>query len=152
LTKIDGGLSDLFRKNLPGFHFQRIETGGTGRGIPDTNYALTGGITGWIEYKWTDGWAVTLMPEQIGWLMRRARMGCRGWIAVRKQTPEGPRRGRAVDLLYMVPGEWAALAADHGLRRLEAFLRPDGSGMGPWRWGGGPANWDWAAVRGLLIK
>lgn len=151
MTKIDGGLSDEFRDRLPGLHFQRIETGGTGRGIPDTNWAASGGKTGWLEFKQTDGWAVTLMPEQIGWSLRRTRLGSSVWIAVRRRTKDGVRRGAACDELYMIPGEWAALAKDGGIRGLLPLLRPSGVGVGPWSWSGGPSRWDWAAVRSLLL-
>lgn len=150
MAKIDGGLSDEFRKRLPGWHLQRVETGGTGRGIPDTNYGGPGGVHGWIEYKQTDGWAVTLEPEQVGWHLRRRRLGTPTWIAVRRTARAGPRRGSAVDELYMIPGEWAALARDGGLRALLPLLRPSGAGCGPWWWRGGPAAWDWDAVRALL--
>lgn len=156
MTKIDGGLSDLFRKNLPGFHFQRIETGGTGGGIPDTNYAVTrpdkSCAHGWIEYKQTDGWTVPLETEQCGWIDRRWRMGCAVWIAVRRRAAAGPRRGPAVDELWFMPGAWAIPGVDTGLKGLTGLLRPDGSGLGPHQWAGGPSAWGWGVVRGLLVR
>lgn len=164
MTKIDGGLSGEFRKHLPGFHFQSIETGGTGRGIPDTNYAcefcagkshstlIYGafvGVEGWIEYKTTDGWVLGLRPEQVGWIARRARMGCRVWVAVRRQHRGGKRRGAACDELWLVPGRHVIQVQDAGLRGLDG---PAGALVGVRVWYGGPARWDWTAVRDLLLR
>ena len=64
--------------------YQVLETGGTSLGIPDSNYLSKTGVEGWVEFKWTDGWAVTLRDMQVGWLLRRARYGGRCWVAVRR--------------------------------------------------------------------
>jgi len=85
VSKINGGLRQLFRAKLPGFDWVSIESGSTGGGIPDSNYCVRTnditGIEGWIEHKQTDGWAVTLRPEQVGWIarrvaLRRSGVGC----------------------------------------------------------------------------
>jgi hypothetical protein len=125
---MDGNLRQIFRKKLPQFHWQSIETGGTGRGIPDSNYCCSG-EEGWVEFKKTSGWKVNIRPEQVGWLLRRSRAGGRTWLAVR-------RKG---DQLWLVRGSQAEELLDRGLRD---FLAPS--------WEGGPARWDWEAINRLL--
>ena len=145
---IDGGLGAKFRENLLGIHFQRIETGGTGRGICDSNYAAQGGIEGWIEFKQTDGWTCDLRPEQQGWILRRARLGCRVWIAVRQKRAEGPRAERR-DGLWLAHGGLAAQLAANGLRSLPESL----SEREWWHWPGpGPARWAWDEIREILTQ
>lgn len=139
----DGGLRKEFRKHLPAFHWQSVETGGTGQGVPDSNFCAPGGIEGWVEYKQTDGYAVTLLPEQVGWLSRRARMGGRVWIAVRRWHNGGPKRGPAVDELYLFPGGLAVAAKLGGLRAPTVAQRASA-------WAGGPGGWDWLAVAARL--
>jgi hypothetical protein len=133
----DGGLRPLFRKFIPWIHWQSVETGGTGLGVPDSNYCGRG-VEGWVEYKWTAGWAVTLSPEQVGWHCRRARAGGRTFIAVRRRCPPGPRRAGA-DELWLLHGRFAPDLRSGGLRSA-----PPGSVVGCWP--GGPARWDWEAV------
>jgi hypothetical protein len=134
---IDGGLSALFQSRLPAFHFQRVETGGTGLGIPDLNYCFAG-CEGWVELKATTAWAVGLRPEQVAWLCRRARAGGRVYVAVRRQPRPGPRTPRC-DELWLIPGGMAPALLDGGLRPMQD--RPEVR-----CWGGGPACWDWHAV------
>lgn len=136
---IDGGLRILFRKNLPHFDWVTIETGGTGRGVPDSN-ACYNKIEFWIEYKQTDGWDVPLRPEQIGWLMRRSRAGGRTFIAVRR-WPEAGKRRIAADDLYLFRGADAILAKQQGLRL------PTRLGI----WSEGPSAWNWREIGQLLI-
>src|SRR5215213_7651185 len=96
----DGGLGKLIPDHLPQVHFQRIETGGTGRGVPDLN-GCWGGTEFWIENKHTAGWCVPrdkMRAEQVGWLERRARAGGRVFLAVR-QT------GRRRDDLWLLRHE-----------------------------------------------
>src|SRR6266550_8267427 len=97
---IDGGLRALFRQHLPQFDWCSIESPITGAGIPDSNFCCKG-VEGFIEFKQTKGWAVTLTPEQCGWISRRHRCGGRVLVAVRQQAPAGPRRG-ARDSLWVV--------------------------------------------------
>lgn len=139
---IDGGLRKLFQQHLPMFHWQAIETGMTGRGIPDINYCHEG-VEGWLECKQTGGWAVGLRPEQVAWLDRRARARGRCWVAVRRKHALGPRR-EAVDELWLVRGSGVLVLAKGGLRDALANLVVDGI------WVGGPARWDWTAVRKVL--
>ncbi len=142
---IDGGLRREFRKHIPQFFWQSIETGGTGLGIPDSNFCSPDGVEGWVEYKQTDGYAVTLLPEQVGWLSRRARYRGRVWIAVRRVHQGGPRRGPSVDELYVLPGALAVAAKMSGLRGPLVARKAK-------VWAGGPSKWDWEAVARLLVK
>jgi hypothetical protein len=132
----DGDLRAIFRRNLPGFDLQAIETGGTGRGTPDDNYCHKG-CEGWLEHKKVSGWAVPLRPEQIGWALRRIRHGGRVWICVRRKDDE----------LWMVWGRWAAELKAHGLRGLQMTPLDD-----LWMWNGGPARWDWTRIAQLLTR
>ena len=110
----DGDLRSIFRRRLPKFHWVSIETGGTGRGIPDAEYCHRG-VSGWVEFKVTMAWSVDLRAEQVAWLMRRARAGGRCWVAVRRQSPGGPRRGQPADELWLVSGDNAAALKKEGL-------------------------------------
>lgn len=162
MTKIDGGLNDEFRKHLPGIFFQRIETGGTGRGIPDSCYCgrnafrevsqsvwqepyVQNGTMGWVEFKTTDGWVCGLRPEQLGWGDRWARSGGRLWLALRRRAAAGVRRGEAVDELWMVPGRSWVMVGRVGLRGLVPQEHDHRL------WTGGPQRWGWDAVRSLLL-
>jgi hypothetical protein len=122
---IDGGLRQLFRQHLPKVHWQAIETGGTGRGIPDLNGCL-GGIEAWIELK---GPKTPMRPEQVAWIERRARAGGRVFIALRK-----PR-----DTLILLPAR--------GARALLEKTLPATLG----RWTGGPSAWDWEDISRLIF-
>lgn len=144
---IDGGLRGTFREKLrEGIHWQSIETGGTGKGIPDSNFCARWagrGIEGWIEYKWTEAWAVGLEPEQVGWLKKRVMFGGRALVAVRRCHEGGPRKGAPQDELWLYSG----LAS--GLLRREG-LSPDHPGFLGW-WEGGKSKWDWDQIRYLLL-
>lgn len=137
MSRLDGGLRTLFRERLPQVHWQSIETGSTGRGIPDSNGCYRG-CEFWVEFKQTQGYAVTLRPEQVAWIFRRARAGGKVIIAVRRQCTAGPRRSGA-DELWLLDGFYAREVRQHGLRSLpqQAVLLSCA---------GGPASWDWSAV------
>lgn len=133
---MDGNLRSLFQKNLRLVHWQSIETGMTGRGVPDSNGCYQGAEF-WVEFKQTGGWNVTLRPEQIGWLDRRARCGGNVYIAVRRKCDEGPRRD-AADELWIFHGRDAIAVAAGGLRSTTAPL------VGFYT--GGPTLWNWAKI------
>tara|TARA_R110000751_G_scaffold10438_1_gene38193 strand:- start:474 stop:854 length:381 start_codon:yes stop_codon:yes gene_type:complete len=96
----------LVNKNLSNMHVQRIETGGTGRGIPDFN-ACCEGTEFWVELKVVNsGKKIGLRPEQIGWLVKRSMNGGRCFVLVR--TPEAE--------IYLYKGKDARQVADEGLR------------------------------------
>lgn len=140
MKQVDGGLRKLFRQHLKaGFHWQSIETGGTGRGIPDSNYCADG-IEGWVEFKQTEGWAVTLSPEQVAWHLQRNKRGGRTHIAIRRKHDGGPFKGLAVDELWIGQGCDVREMKTDGLK---AKLL--------WRvYRGGPSNWDWNSVCAAL--
>lgn len=137
----DGDLGALIQRHLPGPHWQRIETGGTGRGIPDINGCLDG-VEVWVENKITDGWQVPLRPEQIGWIHRRARAGGRVFVLTRRTVVAGPRRGAAADDLYLHAGRDVVDLAQRGLQQGPRPLLHSS---------GGPARWNWASVRDWLF-
>jgi hypothetical protein len=128
MTARDGDLRAIFRRKLPHFDWTSVESGGTGRGIPDSEYCHEG-ATGWVEFKQTDGWAVKIRAEQVGWIMRRWRHGGRVWVAVRRRSDE----------LWVVPGDAAVQLKGHGLRAVPSE-----------HWSGGPGSWDWERVAYLL--
>lgn len=145
---IDGGLRPLFHQRLrEGFHWQAIETGGTGLGIPDSNFCGTDtrtgvSVDGWVEFKQTSGWAVGLSPEQVGWHRVRCARGGRTFVAVRRWHDGGPRKGPPVDELWLYEGRWAGRLAREGLGQDVPLLG--------W-WPSGPSAWRWDSVRELLL-
>jgi hypothetical protein len=130
----DANLRQIFRKHLPEFDFQSVETWSTGRGVPDLNFCCQG-IEGWIELKATRAWRVIVSPEQVGWIERRIRQNGRVFIAVRRQN-------KSFDELYLLPGKAARPLAD-GVSRLPALALDF--------WKGGPREWNWMAVKSLLL-
>jgi hypothetical protein len=137
--KIDGGLRKLFHTKLrEGFHWQAIETGGTGKGIPDSNFCCDG-IDRWVEFKYTDAFAVGLEVEQIGWHLERAARGGVTFVAVRRVHEGGVRKGDPVDELYLYQGRDVRVIKSEGLRHQPLYLGR-----------GGPAAWDWQRVRRIL--
>lgn len=137
----DGNLRSLFQKHLPDIHWQPIETWSTGQGVPDVN-GCCGGREFWIENKATGGWTIHFEPGQVAWAERRVRAGGRTFVAVRRQANAGPRRGQAVDELWLFNGESARALALNGLK---AGPRP------LVQTSGGPARWDWPKIRQLLL-
>lgn len=142
---MDGNLRQLFRANLPQFHFVSIETGGTGRGIPDCEYCFKG-KTGWIEFKLTSGWMAGMRPEQVGWIERRIRAGGRVFIAVRRKTEAGPRKGVAGDALWLFKGEAVRALATEPLNRVV----PAGHSWLCGTWIGGSSYWNWPEIARIL--
>lgn len=97
----------LVKKNLPNTHLQRIETGGTGRGIPDVN-GCHNGVEFWVELKVVNaGKKIRLRPEQIGWLVKRSIHGGRSFVLVRAPDAQ----------IYLYPGKDAREVLEEGLRR-----------------------------------
>lgn len=139
MSKIDGGLRDIFRDNLKTFHWQSIESWITGNGIPDSNFCVRG-IEGWVEFKKTDANMIaSLDPDQVGWHMRRSRAGGRSFFAVRFRHAGGPRKGPSADTLYIYAGRQAKALILEGLRTqpLAAYS-------------GGPSKWPWERVEKVL--
>jgi hypothetical protein len=139
----DDGLRALFHKHLPyPRDLQDVEVGMRDCGVPDLNGCIDG-MEFWIEMKATSGWTIDLKPAQIGWLVTRARHGGRVFVAVRRRTSAGPRRGSAADELWLLNGSYARELRTSGLRKAP---RPAVLGT----WSGGPRAWDWGVVQCLL--
>ena len=80
----EAGLWTLLKAHLPKeSHFQRIETGGTGKGVPDVNYCYEGKEI-WIELKSIEGLKSTLTPFQVAWIYKRYQSGGNVFILIRK--------------------------------------------------------------------
>lgn len=135
----DAGLRKLFSDHLIGGHWQSIESGSTGKGIPDQEYCFPKNKSGWIEHKQTSANAVKIDPEQVGWIERRVRMGGRVFLAVRKRCAAGPRR-EAADELHLFYGRDIRAVFLQGLNGATAIGR----------WPGGPAKWDWNTVKKVI--
>lgn len=127
--EIDGGLRKLFKDNVLRAQWTPIETGMVAQGVPDSEYCLEGGFQGWIEFKQCGANKIKIRPMQVQWIERRVRMGGRVWIGVRRKEELFLYNGGAVRALF-----------DVGLKGAS----PRGS------WSGGPARWDWSAVRKIL--
>src|SRR4051812_6825832 len=136
----DGGLRQIFQKHLPKVHWQSIETL-IGRGTPDMNGCIDGHEF-WIENKSTRGWAVIFEIGQVAWHERRLRAGGRTFVAVRRLATAGPRRGAAVDELWLFPGKDARELEAFGLKGAATVLNYST---------GGPAKWDWESI-GKILK
>jgi hypothetical protein len=88
-------------------HWQRIETGGTGRGIPDIN-GCRYGVDRWVELKFIKaGFKIGLSAEQCGWHLKRAAAGGTTGVLVYKKSE---------DRLYIANGRYAKAIIDHGLK------------------------------------
>ncbi len=97
--------SKLLKKHMPiEAHWQRIETGSTGTGIPDVNVCHLGQDI-WIVLKLVKGRKVDLSPTQVAWLTKRSRVGGVTWIMAR-HTYDGPKIGKG-DAIYLWPGSMA---------------------------------------------
>jgi len=70
------------RKNVTGPHWQRIESGQAGVGIPDLNGCM-GGVEVWVELKIIVGTKIRLTTHQIIWLRQRWHHGGRSFVLAR---------------------------------------------------------------------
>lgn len=139
---IDGGLRPLFREHLrAGFQWNTIETGTTAGGVPDSEFCSEG-VSSWLEFKQTTGWAVTLKPEQVAWHTVRHLRGGRSLIAVRRWPEAGVRRVAADEL-------WIFLGR-HAMELRAGGLRAGVPCLGIWE--GGPSRWDWDHVRQVILE
>ena len=76
----------LLKNNLTDIHFQRIETGLTGSGVPDVN-GCAKGKEFWIELKEIHrGKSLTLRPMQVAWMAKRSAVGGQVFVLARKQN------------------------------------------------------------------
>jgi len=103
----------LVKSHLPpDIDYQRIETGGTGLGIPDVNICDAGREC-WVETKIVDGNRVKLSPEQVAWHWRRTRVGGKTWILARKKQERA--NGTTIDDIYLWPGHRAPQVKEKGI-------------------------------------
>ena len=114
----------LLRDNIKEVHWQRIETGMTGSGVPDVNGCVKGKEF-WIELKEIhSGNSLTLRPMQVAWLSKRAMNGGQVFVLARKNNQmklyhiDGIERAQELvkngyksdNLLTLdIPYEWEAL-------------------------------------------
>lgn len=139
---IDGGLRRLMREHIPLAHWTPIETGGTGRGVPDDNVCLNG-VETWLEYKCTAGWAVAIRPEQVAWAERRTRAGGRVLLVTRRRCSPGPRRPGADEI-------WIHKATD--IRYVSMLGLKAGNGPRPiLKCEGGPQAWLWPVIEEVIF-
>lgn len=138
----DGGLRALYRQYLKGWQLTAVESPITSPGVPDTEYCSLLGHTGWIENKKTNAWAVKIRTLQVGWISRRARLGGRVFIAVRRMS-----KGKdQADELWIIRGQAVEILADQGLRAVakeDVLLRS---------YDRGPASWEWDQVAKILQR
>ena len=140
----DGGLRKIFSDHLKAGHWQTLETWSTGKGVPDSNVCFWPGIEVWIEFKATSTFRLDISPEQVSWAERRMRAGGRVFLAARRQTTAGPKKGPAVDELWLFTGVATRWLIAHPMTRDTAgFLGA---------WAGGPKGWDWGAVQVNLLR
>jgi hypothetical protein len=126
----DGGLRPIFRKKFQDWHWTSIETGLVSPGTPDAEFCAPGGISGWIEFKQTSGWAIKFQPLQIPWIHRRARLGGRVFIAVRRKKDE----------LFVIEGSRILELEEYGLKKFSPIE------------GIGARNWNWDEVESRLLS
>lgn len=144
MGKADDGLRRIIQDYLPkpAWYWDPIETGSTTGGVPDAHFLnREAGVSGWVESKKTDGWALKFEPHQIQWHRIHA-IPCRTFVAVRARG-QGSSDGRG-DGLWLLDGRCVDAAAEGGL--LAAL-------EGGWvlgRWMGPPRSWDWTAVGRFL--
>ena len=98
----DGGLYELFKKNLPG-HWVRVESGWTSAGVPDAEYCM-GGRSGWVEFKEERGGRVTVRTLQASFAIRRTLEGGMATLAVRVKDGVAVYQGSVMRQMLHDPG------------------------------------------------
>lgn len=133
----DGGLRPLFRSRFSTWQWTSIETAGSARGVPDSEFCTPVGVQGWLEFKFTKIFHVQIKPLQVAWISKRYRYGGNVWIAVRRTPTALIHDG--TDELWLMRGDQAKALAEGGLINI--------AGM---RWGGGPGGWNWDEISSML--
>ena len=142
----DGNLRKIFQDHIKDIHWQSVETFSTGRGVPDLNFCgwqRTGGVRpveGWIELKSAKHWRLNheFSPEQIAWIEQRIRFGGNVFIAVRRADKE----------LWLFRGDACRDLNALPMHQIDAGVGGDLLYVTR----GGPAKWNWDAVRWCIMK
>jgi hypothetical protein len=125
----DGDLRAIFREKFKTWQWSSVETGIVSPGIPDAEFCAPGGVSGWVEFKKTEGWKINFEPLQPSWIHKRVRLGGRVFVAVR----------RKVDELYVIPGTEILSLVDVGLKGRSPLCA------------GGRRKWDFKLVEQILL-
>lgn len=133
-SRSDAGLRGILHRSMPEAQWTAVETGMTAGGVPDSEYCFPGGIQGWVESKRIYGRRVIMRATQVGWLMRRRRLGGRCFIAAYKKSPQPA-------VLMLWDGADAAALVNRRVDEVPA--------MGCWE-GRSPADWPWDEIRSIL--
>lgn len=145
----DGGLRKMLMGHLTpadGWAWSALEVTSGERGIPDAAYCCAG-VSGWVECKAGETARVPVSGSlgfQLNWTRRWCAAGARVTWAVRQQHNGGPRRGAALDRLWLLDGAAIAALAGNGLA-VDAggvLLVTDG----------GVRGWDWKAIAHTLTR
>ena len=123
----ENNLWQNLKRNLTEPLWQRIETGGTGRGIPDVFGAFDNRCC-WVELKIAKGNRVPLRPEQIAWLIKFGQTGLPTFILV----------GTDKRKMYLFSGMEAREVLDYGLKH-EPILMLE-------------APYAWEKIQGVLFN
>ena len=123
----ESNLWNNLRDKLDDVLWQRIETGGTGRGIADV-FGVYDSNSCCVELKVTTTNAVKLRPEQISWLVKFGRAGVATYILV----------GTDKRTLHLFSGLDAREVRDQGLKH-PSLLELS-------------APYDWNALRNILFS
>jgi hypothetical protein len=160
MSKIDGGLRALFKKNVQG-HWTPIESGWSAAGVPDAEYCLPPsdkgmkGDQGWIEFKDMTRKAIYVRPLQAAWASARSAAGGRTTVAIRDENAlvlmpgvslrmmidEAVKRGARIDPRRGIRVGWLAFNVAFLYYREPTCILT-----------GGPACWDWNMVERYLRR
>ena len=115
------------KRNLKEPIWQRIETGGTGRGSPDV-FGAWKGTCCWVELKIARGNKVYMSPAQVAWLIKFGQTGLPTFILV----------GTNKRKMYLFSGMEDREVVDYGLKH-EPILMLE-------------APYAWEEIQGVLFN
>ena len=122
IPKTEKALWKQLKKNLPRVHWTRIESGLTGRGIPDLE-GCHDGVAVWVELKIIQNHLVNLTRNQAAWHQARHDAGGISFILACDPNAHlimGPT-------LFLWPGEQARPLASKGFPLVnQCFFLQDG--------------------------
>ena len=131
MSRSDDGLRPIAVKMMKGPHWQPIETGSTGSGVPDLN-GCWDGVEVWLELKAVRAGikVKSLTAFQIGWIWKRVKRGGNVWIAVRVHK-ERSVRIEPTDHIQVYHGSAVNLLAQYGIEARPSMKFPTGD-QGGW--------------------